>query len=258
VMSTRGCPFRCDFCSNVVFGASYRERSAADVVDEIEAALSLGYDRIAFADDVFTLKPSRVLAICDEIERRDLRFSWECLGRVDALDQPTAQAMRRAGCRRIFFGIESGNDDILELMKKEITTGQARRAVMAAHRADLQVGAFFILYYPGESDETVLKTLRFAGSLPLDYLGLTMPYPLPGTGLYDRLRERITHDARPDGSLLLNQELTFVADVSATKMRFAILKGQTEFRLRRWLGDAAPALLWALEKPTDALLRRLR
>ncbi len=75
VMSTRGCPFRCEFCSNVVFGGSYRERSPENVVDEIEQALALGYDRISFADDVFTMKPSRVIEICAEIQRRGLQFS---------------------------------------------------------------------------------------------------------------------------------------------------------------------------------------
>ncbi len=88
VMSTRGCPFRCEFCSNVVFGGSYRERSPGNVVDEIEAALGLGYDRISFADDVFTMKKERVVSVCEEILRRGLQFQWECLGRVDALDRP--------------------------------------------------------------------------------------------------------------------------------------------------------------------------
>ena len=140
VMSTRGCPFRCEFCSNVVFGDSYRERSPRNVVDEVEQALALGYDRISFADDVFTLNRRRVLEICEEIRRRDLHFSWECLGRVDAFDHETARAMKAAGCFRIFFGIESGNDRILALMDKRITTAQAEGAVLAAHRAGLEVG----------------------------------------------------------------------------------------------------------------------
>ena len=84
VMSTRGCPYRCEFCSNVVFGGSYRERSPQNVVDEVEEALGLGYDRISFADDVFTLNRRRVLGVCEEIGLRGLQFQWECLGRVDA------------------------------------------------------------------------------------------------------------------------------------------------------------------------------
>ena len=258
VMSTRGCPFHCEFCSNVVYGGSYRERSPQNVLDEIEEALGLGYDRISFADDVFTLNSGRVIRICKEIRRRGLRFQWECLGRVDALDYPTALEMKKAGCTRIYFGIESGNDRILKLMNKKITTEQARNAVEAAHRAGLQVGAFFILFYPGDTDDTVLDTLRFATSLPLDYLGLTMPYPLPGTALFERVKDRITRDWRPDDSLLGNHVLIFNADFSEAKMWFGILKGHAQFEAKRRLGKLAPLFLRLLEKPTDALLRLLR
>jgi radical SAM superfamily enzyme YgiQ (UPF0313 family) len=143
-------------------------------------------------------------------------------------------------------------------MKKGITTGQARSAVEAAHRAGLEVGAFFILFYPGDTDDTVLDTLRFAGSLPLDYLGLTMPYPLPGTALLDRIGPRRTRAWRQQSGLLLDHTLTFDADVSAVKMRFAILKGHAQFEIRRRFGRAAPAVLRAFETPTDGLLRLLR
>ena len=257
-MSTRGCPFRCEFCSNVVFGDSYRERSPHNVVDEIEAALALGYKRISFADDVFTLNRRRVIEICREILRRDLRFSWECLGRVDAFDYPTANEMKEAGCFRIFFGIESGNDDILKVMNKQITTDQARDAVETAHRAGLEVGAFFILCYPGETDDTVLDTLRFATSLPLDYVGLTMPYPLPGTALAERVGDRSPREWRQEGGLLLDHVLTFDADFSELKMRFAILKGHAQFAMRRRLGRLAPLALRLFEKPTDRVFRLLK
>jgi len=258
VMSSRGCPFACEFCSNVVFGRSYRERSPESVVDEIEQALALGYDRISFSDDVFTMRPERVVAVCDEIERRGLRFAWECLARVDGIDRPTAERMRRAGCRTVFFGIESGSDEILRVMRKGITAAQARDAVWAAHDAGLEVGAFFILCYPGDSDETVLETLRFAGSLPLDYLGLSMPYPLPGTALGERMAGRVTGESRPDGSLLMNQQLTYESDFSAAKMRFAILAGKGRFVLRRRLGRFGPAAARLTQAPTEALFRRLR
>ena len=258
VMSTRGCRFRCEFCSNAVFGDSYRERSPQNVIDEIEEVLALGYDRISFADDVFTLNRRRVLEICEEIGRRGLRFSWECLGRVDAFDPETAQAMKAAGCFRVFFGIESGNDRILRLMDKRITTAQAAGVVLAAHQTGLEVGAFFIVCYPGETDDTVLDTLRFATSLPLDYLGLTMPYPLPGTALFDRVGDRVTRAWRPQETLLVNHVLTYDGDFSAAKMRFALLKGRVQFEMRRRLGKWAPAALVLFERPTDAAFRLLR
>jgi anaerobic magnesium-protoporphyrin IX monomethyl ester cyclase len=258
VMSTRGCPYRCEFCSNVVFGGSYRERSVDNVVDEIEEALALGYERISFADDVFTMKKERVIKVCREIQRRGLRFAWECLGRVDALDYATALEMKAAGCNRIFFGIESGSEEILKLMNKKITTEQARQAVQAAHQAGLQVGAFFILCYPGDTDATVLTTLRYAGSLPLDYIGLSMPYPLPGTELYNRTKERISRDWHPDDSPFGSHVLIFDADFSAGKMWFGIFKGRAQFEIKKRLGNLTPVLLPFFEKSTDAIFRLLK
>ncbi len=258
IMSTRGCPFRCEFCSNVVFGGSYRERSPKNVVDEIEEALRLGYERISFSDDVFTMKKERVTLVCEEILRRELRFKWECLGRVDALDTPTALKMKQAGCTRIYFGIESGDEDMLELMKKRITPELAREAVEIAHEAGLQVGAFFILCYPGDTDDTVLETLHFTTSLPLDYIGLSMPYPLPGTDLYKRTKDRITRDWHPDDSPFGSHVLIFDADFSEAKMWFAIMKGHAQFEIKRRMGKLAPLLLNLFEKPTDAVFRLLR
>jgi anaerobic magnesium-protoporphyrin IX monomethyl ester cyclase len=257
-MSTRGCPFHCEFCSNVVFGGSYRQRSPENVVDEIEEALASGYERIAFADDVFTLNRRQVLGVCAEIKKRGLHFKWECLGRVDALDYPIALEMKAAGCARIYFGIESGNDRILKLMKKQITTAQARNAIEAAHQAGLEVGAFFILFYPGETDDTVLDTLRFATSLPLDYLGLTMPDPLPGTALYERVKSQIFRSWRPEDSLLWSHVLIYDSEFSEFKMWFGIVKGHVQFEIKRRLGRAAPFFLKLFEKPSNVLLRLLR
>jgi anaerobic magnesium-protoporphyrin IX monomethyl ester cyclase len=228
------------------------------VVDEVEDVLRLGYDRISFADDVFTLRKERVLRICSEIQRRNLDFHWECLGRVDTLDEPTARAMKAAGCTRIYFGVESGSQPILDQMNKKITLEEATRAVEAAHRAGLEVGAFFIIGYPGDTDETVLATLRYAGSLPLDYVGLTMPYPLPGTALYDRVRDRISRDWRPDESLLVGHVLIFDAEFSERKLWFGILKGQAEFHIRRKAGRLAPAILGLFSPLTDAAFRLMR
>lgn len=258
VMSTRGCPFRCEFCSNVVFGGSFRERSPQNVVDEIEQALGLGYDRISFADDVFTMKKERVVLVCEEILRRGLHFRWECLGRVDSLDVATTIEMKQAGCTRIYFGIESANEDILELMNKRITSEQAKNAVEMAHRAGLEVGAFFILFYPGDTDDSVLQTLHFAASLPLDYLGLSMPYPIPGTALFERVRDRVNREWRPDDSPFASHVLTFDANFSESKMWFGIIKGHAQFRIKRSLGKLAPVFLTPFEKITDSILRLMK
>ncbi len=258
VITTRGCPFSCEFCSNAVFGISYRERSEQNVLDEVEEALSFGYDRIHFADDVFTLNRKRLLRLCDEILSRGLDFPWECLGRVDSVDRATAEAMKRAGCRRIFFGIESGDDSVLKLMNKKITTNDASRAIDAARSAGLKTGAFFILCYPGETDDTVLKTIKFASSLPVNYLSFTMPYPLPGTALYERVKDRIAKEWREPNSPFSDHVLVFKADFSEAKMKFAIIKGQIQFLIQRKLGPCAPLLQRPFETLTDEVFRLMR
>jgi anaerobic magnesium-protoporphyrin IX monomethyl ester cyclase len=143
-------------------------------------------------------------------------------------------------------------------MDKKITTDEATRAVNAAHRAGLQVGAFFIICYPGDTDDTVLKTLHFATSLPLDYLGLSMPYPLPGTDLFKRSKDRITREWHPDDSLFGSHVLIFDADFSESKMWFGILKGHAQFKIRKKMGRLAPALLIPFEGFTDAVFKLLR
>jgi anaerobic magnesium-protoporphyrin IX monomethyl ester cyclase len=190
MITSRGCPFTCDFCSRPIFGTDIRNRSVCNIVDEVQEIEALGYERVWFADDCFTLNRRHLLDVCGELVRRGVDVGWECLSRVDTMDAEVAEDMKRAGCIRVFFGIESGSDSVLGLMNKHITTVQAERAVHVAKAAGLKVGAFFIVGYPGESDKTVLDTVRFASALPLDYLSFTLPYPIPGTPLYERVKDK--------------------------------------------------------------------
>ncbi|MDP3878829.1 MAG: radical SAM protein [Dehalococcoidales bacterium] len=258
LITTRGCPFNCEFCSNAVFGVSYRERSPENVVDEVEQALSLGYDYIHFADDVFTLSRDRLSRICAEIKTRGLQFKWECLGRVDSIDADIAKEMREAGCERIFFGIESADNSILRLMNKKITVERARKAIEAAGSAGIRTGAFFILCYPGETNNTVLRTIRFATALPLDYLSFTLPYPLPGTALFERVEGSIAREWRSRGGFLTEHTLTFDGDFSEAKTKFAIVKAKSQFLLRKRLGRYSPILSKPMELLTDAIFRLMR
>jgi len=259
IMTSRGCPFSCDFCSRPVFGNQFRERSAGNIVDEIEEILALGYDRVFFNDDCFTLTKARVLRVCDEIERRVLRFGWECLSRVDTIDEQVAARMRRAGCRRIFFGLESGNDSILKIMNKGATVERARRAVEASASAGIKTGAFFILGYPGETDETILDTIRFATSLPLDYLSFTFPYPIPGTGLYEKVKDSlIERDPDHPRRKLVDHRLIYRSDFSQGKLVFATLKAMGQFYTRRYLGRFSPVVGEPFRIVTDRALRMLR
>jgi anaerobic magnesium-protoporphyrin IX monomethyl ester cyclase len=263
MITSRGCPFSCDFCSRPVFGQSLRARSAVNIVDEIESIVGLGYDRVWFADDCFTLNSERLTETCDEIIRRQVNVGWECLSRVDTLNREIAAKMRRAGCVRVFFGIESGNDDVLALMQKQITVEQARKAVYIAKSVGLQVGAFFILGYPSETDKSVLDTVRFASGLPLDYLSFTLPYPIPGTSLFERIKDNgdfVVDDwDEPKNWSLIRHKLLYGSSFSEGKLKFAIGKAQLQFYGRRFLGDRGYSLVvMPLEVLTDAAFKLMR
>ncbi len=131
-------------------------------------------------------------------------------------------------------------------------------ALKAARSAGLKTGAFFILCYPGETDDTVLKTLRFATSMPLDYLSFTIPCPLPGTALYERVKGRIIKEWDPQGGLISDHSLIFDADFSETKMKFAILKGEAQFGMRKRFGKYAFLPVKPFEMLTDVIFRLMK
>ena len=237
IITSRGCPFQCDFCSRPIFGNSFRSRSPGNIAQEVEEVRELGYERVWFADDCFTLDRMRLMDICEELIRRKVGIGWECLSRVDTVDFDIACKMKEAGCVRVFFGIESGNDSVLKIMKKHATVEEARRAVDIFKRAGIQVGAFFIIGYPGESEQTVLDTVNFASSLPLDYLSFTFPYPIPGTPLFDRVKATMTSGEWQEPKFsLIKHRLLFDSPFSESKLRFALLKGMSQFYIRKYLG----------------------
>jgi anaerobic magnesium-protoporphyrin IX monomethyl ester cyclase len=190
-----------------------------------------------------------------------LKIDWECLSRADTVDEETAAKMKKAGCVRVFFGLESGNDSILALMNKQVTVSQGERAVLTFKKAGIEVGAFFIVGYPGETDRTILDTLRFASSLPLDYLSFTMPYPIPGTPLYERLRDKMRFDdlEQPKHLSLTEHKLIYQSSFSEAKLNFAILKGTAQFKVRKIIGNKAYRLFGApFERLTDSLFKLIR
>jgi anaerobic magnesium-protoporphyrin IX monomethyl ester cyclase len=260
MITSRGCPFSCDFCSRPIFGADMRVRSVGNIVDEVAQIADLGYDRVWFADDCFTLNNKHLTAVCDEMAHRRLDVGWECLSRVDTMDAEVAAAMKRSGCIRVFFGIESGNDSVLGIMNKRITTEQAKRAVSTAKAAGLKVGAFFIVGYPGESDKTVLDTIRFASKLPLDYLSFTLPYPIPGTPLYERVKgDGVSIDdwEEPKNYHLIRHKLLYASGFSEGKLKFAIMKAQAQFYGRRILGGGYRLVGEPFEGVTDYAFRHM-
>ncbi|MDW8043291.1 MAG: radical SAM protein [Nitrososphaerota archaeon] len=259
MIASRGCPFSCDFCWRPDYGRVYRYRSPENVVEEMEEVrYKWGYERIWFADELFIASKKHVLKLCEEIVKEGIDVQWECLSRVDLFDAEVAKAMRRAECDKVIFGLESGDDYVLRnLMNKRITTSQSKSAVKTAKRAGMKVAAFFILGYPGETNETMLRTIKFASSLPLDYFSMQVPYPLPGTGLYERVRDRMETFEWEKPVHGWDHRLLFKHEFSIEKLRYGIWKARIQWKLRRRLGP-----LYVLLKPyelfTDIKFKRMK
>ncbi|MCM2266182.1 MAG: B12-binding domain-containing radical SAM protein [Elusimicrobiales bacterium] len=184
LMTSRGCPYRCNFCF-VQYGGRYRARSAANVLAEIEECLKLGIREFFFFDEIFTVDKKRVLAICDEIVRRKLDITFEVRSRINTMDAEMLAALKKAGCERISYGVESACDEVLKAMNKRITAAQAREVTALTQRAGIEVFLDFMLGYPGETREQMLRTMAFARELDPDYVQFAITVLIPGTTIYD-------------------------------------------------------------------------
>ncbi len=187
IMMTYGCPFSCDFCSKPIFGNKVRFRSLDKIFEEIRDIISHGYDSLWIADDLFTYDADFLKSFCSRLIKEDLQISWSCLSRVDSVTDGIVEMMKNAGCCKVYLGIESGNDYVLKLMNKKIDTTMVRRGVEVFTRNGIECAGFFIVGYPGETIETIEETFEFALSLGLNEISFNVPYPLPGSKLYERV-----------------------------------------------------------------------
>jgi anaerobic magnesium-protoporphyrin IX monomethyl ester cyclase len=259
MITSRGCPFGCDFCSRPVFGTSYRGRSPSNIVDEIEKIVPYGYDRIWIADDIFPISEEAGVAICDEIMRRKVDVSWECLCRADIMNRKIASKMRKAGCYRVFFGLESGNNEVLKMMNKRLSVEQAKKAVQIIKSQGIKVGAFFILGYPGETNKTILDTMRFATSLSLDYVSFTVPYPIFGTKLFEKIKDRvIIEEWKKPQYDPIKHTLLYKSEFSMGKLKFGIIKCKIQCYLSSHLNFAYPIIGKPFELITDYIFKTLK
>ncbi len=182
----RGCPALCTFClwPQTISGHRWRTRSAEDVAAEVRWTLDNfpGVAEIFFDDDTFNIRKDRVLDLCARL--KPLNFTWSCTSRVHA-DLETLKAMRSAGCRLLIVGYESGDPQILRNIKKGATVERALQFTRDAHRAGLTIHGDFIVGLPGETRETIRRSLEFAKQLDTETIQVSVAHPYPGTSFYD-------------------------------------------------------------------------
>jgi radical SAM superfamily enzyme YgiQ (UPF0313 family) len=187
LLSSRGCPNKCIFCSShVVFKRKFRQRSAENVINEIEF-LKKEYNarQFDFVDDTVTVDKKRMENMCDNFSSSQDHILWLCNSRVNTVTSGLLEKMYKAGCRRIDFGVESGNADILKNTKKGISLEQVINAHHWAKQAGLIVSSFFMVGNLGETRQHIKRTADFIDQLETDYVGATISTPFPGTELYE-------------------------------------------------------------------------
>ena len=227
MLTSRGCPFGCSFCSSSrLSGGYWRGRNPENVLEEMRIIYEdYKTKNIEFIDDTFTLNQKRAERICDGIIKQGWDITWGASSRVDTITKKIAENMKKAGCWILFLGIESGCQRILDAMGKRITIGQVKKAVKVVKDAGIQVLGSFIIGFPKDTVESIKQTINFAKSLNLDYAEFSILTPYPGTPIFNFAAE--------NDLLLTNDWSKYTAIDPIMK-----IKGITEKQLRSFFQKA--------------------
>ncbi len=189
MVTSKGCPMRCNFCE--AGGTPYNPRSPMKVVDEMEECVKkFNIKEIDIFDYEFPLVRNRTIEICKEIQRRKLKFIWACRSRVDSVDEELLVEMKKSGCHRIYFGIESAHQNILDRVRKDIKIEQVYNAVGLCKKLNIMTLGFFLIGNPGENEKMIYENVKFARLLGLDYAQFSKLLAKPGTSLWREMIER--------------------------------------------------------------------
>lgn len=188
IMSSRGCPYGCTYCYKGIFGRTYRQRSPENIVEEIKYCINrFGYRSFYFIDDLFTLNVENVEGLTSAIKKEGLNIRWQCLARVNNAKLSVFKHMKESGCYKVHFGIESGDQNILNKVKKGITLDQTRNAIRICKEAGIRTKGYFMIGMPGDTIETMQNTLNFAIELEMDDIMFSVTTPFPGTELWNTI-----------------------------------------------------------------------
>jgi anaerobic magnesium-protoporphyrin IX monomethyl ester cyclase len=194
-LTSRGCPFSCDFCAcSQFFGRSWRTRSLQNVMEELQLLRGeYGYRAVAFFDDNFTLKPARMVEFCEEVLRRQWDMYWWAFSRVDSVvkNEEVVKLMARAGLRQVFVGFESGSQEVLDQFGKDLDVDKAFKAVEILKKYKISVWASFIIGALNETKKMIKQTIKFANKLNPDFIQFGILTPYPGTALYEKVKNRL-------------------------------------------------------------------
>jgi len=188
LVTSRGCVHRCTFCDRSMFGNRFRTHSPEYILKMIkDLYFNYGIKDVRINDDEFMLSEKHLLKVCKLLQRENLDLTWSCLGRVDDVSEDVLREMKKAGCWQIRFGIESGSQKILDVIKKDIALEQVERAIKLARKTGIKTIGFFMMGLPLETEKTLKETIDFASRLPLDNFKINFFAPFPGSELYKEI-----------------------------------------------------------------------
>ncbi|HVD96650.1 MAG TPA: radical SAM protein [Cytophagaceae bacterium] len=254
MVTTRGCPYKCNWCAKPIYGNRYTSHSAERKVEELKFLLEqYKPDHIWFCDDIFGLKPGWLKTFSEKIKEAKLNFRYKIQSRADLLvEENTVQYLAESGCETVWLGAESGSQKILDAMDKGITLAQICEARKLLHKYKIRCAFFLQFGYLGETNTDEASTIRMVLDLMPDEIGISVSYPLPGTKFYEKVKNELKHKANwtdsDDLSMMFRADLP--ADYYKQLQRYVHKIYQKQRGLNNFRGF--------LKKPSDMNYQKLR
>ncbi len=244
MVTTRGCPYHCNWCAKPIWGQRYNVRSPEDVVAEMHHLQELcAPDHIWFMDDILGLKPGWLARFADLVEQKSARTPFKCLSRADLLlREGEVEALRRAGARTVWVGVESGSQKILDAMEKGIQVEQVYEATRLLRQAGIEIAFFLQFGYPGETQSDIAQTFKVVRDLLPDDIGISVSYPLPGTRFFERVEKQL--GVRQNWYASDDMAMLYHGPFSTAFYRQLHRFVHLDFRLRRALAGLPGATDW--------------
>lgn len=203
MQTSRGCPFQCNYCITT-YGRKLVMRSPENVVAEIEFLVKRGFRNIRFTDDTFNVHKERVRKICQLIVDRKIKVKWTCLSRIDTLDRDTLAMMKSSGCIRVYIGVESFSQKVLDFYQKGFKASDILERVAWVKRSGMQAAGFFLIGAPVETEEDIIANIRGLREVALDFIIVSKLTPYPGTPLFERVKSDMDFNLFPYRNVFKN------------------------------------------------------
>lgn len=250
MVTTRGCPYHCNWCAKPIWGQRYNSRSPENVAAEMKwIKENFAPDHIWFADDILGLKPGWIEKFALLLRESDAAVPFKCLQRADLVNEKTASALAKAGCKTVWIGAESGSQKILDAMEKGDKVADIYNAARLLRGHGIEVGFFLQFGYPGEGWEDVQETLKMVRECAPDDIGISVSYPLPGTKFFERVKMELGDKQ----NWVDSDDLAMLYRGPFPTEFYRVLHGRVHYEFRTWKALRRPSLRGLISIPRNLL-----